>query len=70
MYVQLDTLQLSDVFEDFRKTYLEIYELDPARFISIPSLAWQACLKITNIKLELICFLCLKMEFVEECVKQ
>ena len=54
LYVQLDTLQLSDVFEDFRKTCLEIYELDPARFISLPSLAWQACLKITNIKLELI----------------
>ena len=54
MYVQLDTLQLSDVFEDFRKTCLEIYELDPARFISLPSLVWQACLKITNIKLELI----------------
>ena len=34
LYVQLDTLQLSDVFEDFRKTCLEIYELDPARFIS------------------------------------
>ena len=52
--MQLDTLQLSDVFEDFRKTWLEIYELDPARSISLPSLAWQACLKITNIKLELI----------------
>ena len=39
LYVQSDTLQLSDVFEDFRKTCLEIYELDPARFISIPSLA-------------------------------
>ena len=52
--MQLDTLQLSDVFEDFRKTWLEIYELDPARSSSLPSLAWQACLKITNIKLELI----------------
>ena len=33
---------------------LKIYELDPARFVSAPSLAWQACLKITNIELELI----------------
>ena len=48
LYVQSDTLQLSDVFEDFRKTCLEIYELDPAGFISVPSLAWQACLKITK----------------------
>ena len=30
------------------KTCLEIYELDPARFISLPSLAWLACLKITK----------------------
>ena len=30
------------------------YELDPAHFVSLPGLAWQACLKKANVKLELI----------------
>ena len=30
------------------------YELDPAHFLSLPGLAWQACLKKTNIELELL----------------
>ena len=32
---------------------MEIYELDPAHFVSAPGLAWQACLKMTGVKLEL-----------------
>ena len=31
-----------------------IYELDPAYFLSAPGLAWQACLKKTGVKLELL----------------
>ena len=33
---------------------LEIYELDPIYFVSAPGLAWQAYLKKTGVKLELI----------------
>ena len=33
---------------------LDIHELDPAYFVSAPGLAWQACLKKTGVKLELI----------------
>ena len=54
LYVQSDTLLLADVFENFRNTCLKVYELDPAYFLSLPGLAWQACLKKTNIKLELL----------------
>ena len=54
LYVQSDTLLLADVFENFRNKCLEVYELDPAHVLSLPGLAWQACLKETNIKLELL----------------
>ena len=38
----------------FRDKCIEIYELDPAHFLSAPGLAWQACLKKTKVKLELL----------------
>ena len=34
--------------------YLDKYELDPVYFVSAPGLAWQACLKKTEVKLELL----------------
>ena len=54
LYVQTDTLLLADVFEKFRDTCIEIYGLDPSHFLSAPGLAWQACLKKTEVKLELL----------------
>ena len=44
-YVQSNTLLLADVFGNFRNKCIEIYELDPAHFLSAPGLAWQACFK-------------------------
>ena len=54
LYVQSDTLLLVDVFENLRDMCIKEYELDPAHFLSLPGLAWQACLKKTNIELELL----------------
>ena len=54
LYVQSDTLLLADVFENFRNKFIEIYELEPAHFLSAPGLAWEACLKKTKVKLELL----------------
>ena len=54
MYIQSDTLLLADAFENFRNKSIEIYELYPAHFLSAPGLAWQAFLKNTRIKLELL----------------
>ena len=54
LYVQSDTLLLVDVFENFRKTCIKTYELDPAYVISLPGLAWQACLKKKGVELELL----------------
>ena len=54
LYVLSDTLLLADVFNNFRDMCIKEYELDPAHFLSLPGLAWQACLKKTNIELELL----------------
>ena len=51
LYVQCDTLLLADVFENFRSKCIEIYELDPAHFVSAPGLAWEACFKKIGVKL-------------------
>ena len=54
LYVQSGTLLLADVSENFRNMCIKVYELDPAHFLSLPGLACQACLKTTNVKLELL----------------
>ena len=54
LYVQSNTLLLADVFENFRDKCLDKYQLDPIHFLSAPGLAWQACLKKTGVKLELL----------------
>ena len=53
-YMKLDTLLLSDVFENFRKMCLDNYGLDPAHYITLPSFAWSAMLKFTGIELQVI----------------
>ena len=42
------------MFENFRNMCLKIYELDPTYFVSAPGLAWEACLKKTEVKSELL----------------
>ena len=54
LYVQSDTLSLADVFEHFRNLCIKTYRLDPTYFLSLPGLAWKACLKHSGEKLELI----------------
>ena len=54
LFVQSDTLLLADAFNNFRDMCIKEYELDPAHFLSLPGLARQACLKNTNIELELL----------------
>ena len=45
---------LAYVFENFTDKCIEIYELDPTHFLSSPRLAWQACLKKSKVKIELL----------------
>ena len=44
LYLKSDTLLLADVFGNFRKMCLEIYQLDSTKFLSVPGLAWGAAL--------------------------
>ena len=55
LYLKSDVLLLADVFENFRKTCLKHYKLDPAHYYTSPGLAWDACLKETGQQLELLC---------------
>ena len=54
IYLAADVLLLAVVFETFRDMCLENYRLDPAHFYTALGLAWQAALKYTDIKLELL----------------
>ena len=54
LYVKSDTLLLADIFENFRNKWFETYKLDPAYFLSLPGLTWQACFKKTVVEVELL----------------
>ena len=54
IYLQLDVLLLADFFENFRRTYLEFYCLDPLHYYTTPGVAWDAALTVPRIDLQLI----------------
>ena len=54
LYLKSDVLLLADVSENFRKTCLHHYNLDPAHYYTSPGLAWDACLKETGQELQLL----------------
>ena len=54
IYLKTDVLLLADVFEKFRKMCMRNYGLDPAHYYTAPGLSWDACMKMTDIKLELM----------------
>ncbi|XP_068756169.1 uncharacterized protein [Montipora capricornis] len=53
-YLKSDILLLADVFENFRQTCLQYYKLHPCHYFTSPGLSWDAMLKMTDIKLELM----------------
>ena len=54
LYMELDGSLLADIFENFRTQCLCEYGLDPVYFMTSPSLSWEACLKKSKVKLQVI----------------
>ncbi|KYM95309.1 DNA polymerase [Cyphomyrmex costatus] len=54
LYLKTDVLLLADVFENFRDTCMESYGLDPAYYVTLPSYTWDAMLKNTGVRFELL----------------
>ena len=54
LYLKADVLLLANVFETIISTCLHYYELDSCHYFSSPGLSWDAMLKMTGIKLDLI----------------
>ncbi|KYM93403.1 hypothetical protein ALC62_15993 [Cyphomyrmex costatus] len=54
LYLKTDVLLLADVFENFRDSCIASYGLDPAHYYTLPGFTWDAMLKHTSVKFELL----------------
>ncbi|KYN11002.1 hypothetical protein ALC57_16854 [Trachymyrmex cornetzi] len=54
LYLKIDVLLLADVFENFRESCITSYGLDPAYYYTLPGFTWDAMLKHTRVKFELL----------------
>ena len=68
LYNRVHVLLLADVFENFRDICIKNYKLDPAHYYTAPGLAWDAALKVTEVKLELLSDIDMLL-IVEKCIR-
>ncbi|GFS67039.1 c2H2-type domain-containing protein [Nephila pilipes] len=53
LYVTSDVILLADFFQNFLQLVLNSYKLDPSHCYTALGLAWQTCLHMSRVKLEL-----------------
>ncbi|KAL6416777.1 hypothetical protein ACFW04_014854 [Cataglyphis niger] len=54
LYLKTDVLLLADIFENFRDACMTSYGLDPAHYYTLPGYTWDAMLKYTGVRFELL----------------
>ena len=54
LYLKMDVLQLTDVFENFVETSTLMYGINPLYSYSLPGYTWKAGLKLTKNQLDFI----------------
>ena len=54
LYLKTDVILLADVFEKCRRLFDQVYGLDPCHYYSAPNISWDAMLKTTKVKLDLL----------------
>lgn len=54
LYLKTDILLLADIFENSRTSSINLYGLDPAHYHTTPGLSWDAMLKHTKVRLEVL----------------
>ena len=54
LYLKTDVILLADVFEKCRRIFDQVYGLNPCHYYSAPNISWNAMLKTTKVKLDLL----------------
>ena len=54
LYLKTDVILLADVFEKCRRLFHQVYGLDPCHYYSAPNISWDAMLKTSKVKLDLL----------------
>ncbi|KYN38697.1 hypothetical protein ALC56_06918 [Trachymyrmex septentrionalis] len=57
LYMKTDVLLLADNFKNFHESCVASYGLDPAHYYTLPGFTWDAMLKHTRVKFELLYYI-------------
>lgn len=54
LYMKIDVLLLADVMQAFRSMMMKSHKLDPAHYVTLPAMSWDAMLRSTKVQLDLL----------------